>query len=274
MEQTDLAGVLGQLHAQVVDQLQGGRRQVHVGLRALQQAQRAGLHRARGAGERGEREVAGFAVAQDALVGRWQPGVAEAPAEPAVRGFHQAFLGHFLDRGEQRQVQFVGRHVAGNQLEHRVAAVEAALAHQDPVIAALVVQGQSHRHAEIGQFGGKAFGFGNLDGAAFLQDLGKVQGLAEGLVGETFRAGFHQQRQGLEGGRVLAGERTGHVGVPSRTGRRVAPGASFSKATPTPTLTVCGRRTGRSFFTGSLQPRQPDTDPGVIENQKDFRIFP
>ncbi|MNN62850.1 hypothetical protein D3C81_1781830 [compost metagenome] len=106
----------------------------------------------------------------------------------------------------------MGWHVAGNQLEHRVAPVLPALAHQHPMLAALPLDGQAHGHAEVGQFGGEVLRVGHVHRPPAVQHLLEVQRQAEGLVDQAVRAGFHQQRQGLESGRVLAGERSGHGG--------------------------------------------------------------
>ncbi|MNT94682.1 hypothetical protein D3C72_2364210 [compost metagenome] len=61
-------------------------------------------------------------------VGCRQPRFIEATTEPAFWGFQQALLGNLLNRRVQRQVQLMGRYVAGDQLEDHVAAVLPTLA--------------------------------------------------------------------------------------------------------------------------------------------------
>ncbi|MNZ51821.1 hypothetical protein D3C78_696480 [compost metagenome] len=212
MEEADLVAVPRQVQAQVVDQLEGGGGQVDVGLGAFQQGQLAIAHRPRRAGKRAQAEVIGFAIVQLALVGRGQPGVGEAPGQPAFRGLDQAFLGHFLDSGEQWQVQLVGRDIAGNQLEHGIATVLPALAHHQPVVAALEIQGQPHRNAEVRQFHREAPAVVHLYRPSALQHLREVQRPPQALVAQRVGTGFDMQWEGLECAGVLAGEDSRHVG--------------------------------------------------------------
>ena len=162
VKQAEVTGQARQLQAQVVDQLQRGSWQVHVGQRSLQQGQAVAKNRMGRADLRLQAKVQHVFVVQAVGVGRWQPGLGEASAEPAGFAFHQALLGDLLQCGEQRQVQLVGRYVTRNQLEYGVAAVFALLAHHHPVILALQLQGQAHRHAEVGQLHGKVLAVGNL----------------------------------------------------------------------------------------------------------------
>ena len=156
---------------------------------------------------------------QGAGVGRGQPGVVEAPTEPAFGGFQQAFLGNFLDRGMQWQVELVSRDIAGNQLEHHIAAILAALAHQHPVVAVLPVQGQAHRDSEVGQLQGEALIVGHRHRAPALQGLGEVQRHSDALVAQAFGSRFDEQGQGLEVAGVLSNERSRHLGSFLRRGR-------------------------------------------------------
>ena len=113
----------------------------------------------------------------------------------------------------------MGRDVAGDQLEHHVATVLAALAHQHPVVLVLPVQGQAYRDAEVRQFQGEAFGIWYLDRLAPLQGLGEVERHADALVAQAFGGGFDVQRQCLEVAGVLSYERSRHVGSFLRRGR-------------------------------------------------------
>ncbi|MCY1418954.1 hypothetical protein D9M71_345280 [compost metagenome] len=149
-------------------------------------------------------------MGQGGTVWGGQPVLAEASAEPAARGFHQAFLGDLLQGGMQRQVQLATRHVTGNQLEHTVAAILALLADQQPVVATLPVESQAHGYAEVGQLAGKVLGGVDLQRTAPLEHLAEVQRGAERLVDQALCGGFDMQRLGLEGARVLAGENPGH----------------------------------------------------------------
>ncbi|MDT4853624.1 hypothetical protein FQZ97_878980 [compost metagenome] len=184
---------------------------MHIGAWPFQQGQVATLHRACCAGQWAELKVQGLAVAQGALVGRGQPGVAEAAAQPAFGGFQQALFGDLLDGGEQRQIEFVGGHVAGDQLEHHVAPVEAPLAHQYPVVPALPGQGQAHRNPQVGQLHGEALVVAHLDRTAPAEHLAEIQRPTQALVAQSFRAGLDEQGQGLEGAGVFAVERARHV---------------------------------------------------------------
>ncbi|MCY1307500.1 hypothetical protein D9M70_574250 [compost metagenome] len=80
------------------------------------------------------------------------------------------------------------------------------------MLAALPLDGQAHRHAEVGQLGGEMLRISHIHRPPAVQHLLEVQRQAEGLVDQAVRAGFHQQRQCLESGRVLAGEHSGHGG--------------------------------------------------------------
>ncbi|MGP1667171.1 MAG: recombinase family protein [Rhodanobacter sp.] len=154
-------------------------------------------------------------------VGRRQPGVVEAPAEPAFGRLQQALFGDFLDGGVQRQVQLMGGDIAGNQLEYHVATVLAALAHQHPVILVLPMQGQTHRHAEVGQLEGETLRVCHFYRLAPLQGLGKVERHADALVAQAFGGGFDMQWQSLEVAGVFSYERSRHVGSFLRRGGRV-----------------------------------------------------
>lgn len=187
--------------------------------------------------------MTGLTVAQGALIGRGQPGIAEAPAQPAIGAFQQTFLGHLLNGGEQRQIELMRRHVAGNQLEHGVATIRATLAHQQPVIAPVQTQGQAYRHAQIGQLDGKARAVRHLKRAAPLEHLLKIQRLPQALVTQPIRAGLDEQWQGLERAWVLADQRTWHLGSSFRRGvRRLASRHSRAGQVATKTAQGCPKR--------------------------------
>ncbi|MOA13465.1 hypothetical protein D3C78_1335190 [compost metagenome] len=192
MEQTQGLGFLGNVQAQVVNQLQRRCRQMHVSPRTLHQRQVGATHRPRRAGQWRQAKWQGFAVMQGGRVGCRQPGVIEPATEPALRGFQQAFFGNLLDRRVQGKVQFVGRHVTGDQLEHHVATVLPTLTHQHPVVAILPMQGQAHRDPEIGQFQGKSFAVADRDRPTTLQGLGEIQRPADALVAQAFRSRFDE----------------------------------------------------------------------------------
>jgi hypothetical protein len=82
------------------------------------------------------------------------------------------------------------------------------------------MQGQAHRHAEVGQFDHETLGSATYR-LAPLQGLGEVQRHADALVAQAFGGGLDMQRQGLEVARVLSDERTRHVGSFLRRGGRV-----------------------------------------------------
>ena len=190
--------IVRQFQAQVVNQLQRRGGLVHVGVGLAGQAQRAATHRTVTTAERLQAEMAVGQVTQAVAVGHGQPGIGEAPGQPAIGVLDQTLLGDFLHGGKQRQAQLVGRHVAGNQLEHVVLAIRALLAHQDPVIAALPVQGQAYRDAEVGQFDAEAMRVIDGDRPPAGQHLAEVERQAEALVTQPLAAGLDPQRQGLE----------------------------------------------------------------------------
>ena len=214
MEQAQRLGLSGDLEAQVVDQLQRCSGQVHIGLWPLQQHQVATVHGARCSRGRCQDERQRLSIMQGVGVGRWQPGVIEASAEPAFGGFQQALLGHLLNCRMQGQVQFVGGHIARDQFQHHIAAILAALSHQYPIVAAMPMQGQAYRYAQVGQLGHKVVAVLQLDRLAPLQRLGEVQRHADALVGEAVVRGLDMQGQGLEVARVLADQRTRHEAPP------------------------------------------------------------
>ncbi len=214
--ETQLRGTVGDVQAHVIDQLQRSGRQVHIGARPLHQRLVAAAHRARGARERGEPKVLAVEVVQSRIVGGRQPGIGEAPGEPAGRRLQQAFLGDLLHGSQQRQIHLVCRYVAGNQLEDHVAAVLAPLPHQHPERLALPAQRQAHRHAEVGQFAGEMQRIGNFDRAPALQHFAEIERPADALVAQPFGAGFDEQWQRLEGGGVLADQGLRHRRLPRR----------------------------------------------------------
>ncbi|MNP78935.1 hypothetical protein D3C76_1766630 [compost metagenome] len=86
----------------------------------------------------------------------------------------------------------MGWHVAGNQLEHHVAAVLPPLAHQHPVIAILPMQCQAYRNPEIGQFNGKPILVGDVHRTPTLEDLGKIQRPPDALITQAFGSRFDE----------------------------------------------------------------------------------
>ena len=119
----------------------------------------------------------------------------------------------------QGQADLVGRYVARDQFEYYVPPILAPLAHQHPIITALPVQRQANGYAKVGQLQRKPLGVGDLDRAAFLQGLCKVQGPADRLVAQPFGRGLDKQRQGFKVTGVFANQRTRHVGSFLRRGR-------------------------------------------------------
>ncbi|MCY1445035.1 hypothetical protein D9M71_615350 [compost metagenome] len=165
---------------------------MHVSPRTLHQHQVGATYRSRRARQWRQAKRQGFTVMQGGRVGRWQPGVVEPPTEPAFRGFQQAFFGYLLDRRVQGQIQFMGGHVTGDQLEHHIATVLPALAHQHPIVAILPMQGQAHRNPEVGQLQGKPFAVADRHRSTTLQSLGKIQRPADALISQAFGGRFDE----------------------------------------------------------------------------------